>query len=242
MPISRAIEFSAPPSNSWTCSKSGGVLSSSRLKKSVLPIMGHPPGILTPESAACSPPQHPTAVSSEKLIMRSMPFERVVERIPKANLSYMENAERETSYKAFLMSQRNSNIEPMTEDAKVRRLADIKARPSRKGFFGSENRLSHIRGYGREDIHDEREGAWKRRRVGHGANSTIKGGDGSLLDGGATTLREVFDLPENAIPMNDGQAELAFRDGTRVNERLPRSRKIFKVGKMFGGELTVRTS
>jgi len=219
MPISRAIEFSAPPSNSWTCSKSGGVLSSSRLKKSVLPIMGHPPGILTPESAACSPPQHPTAVSSEKLIMRSMPFERVVERIPKANLSYMENAERETSYKAFLMSQRNSNIEPMTEDAKVRRLADIKARPSRKGFFGSENRLSHIRGYGREDIHDEREGAWKRRRVGHGANSTIKGGDGSLLDGGATTLREVFDLPENAIPMNDGQAELAFRDGTRVGCR-----------------------
>ncbi|OAL47043.1 hypothetical protein IQ07DRAFT_602485 [Pyrenochaeta sp. DS3sAY3a] len=56
------------------------------------------------------------------------------------------------------------------------------------------------------------------------------------------TLRELLGLPDNAIPMNDGQTELAFRDGTKIKGKLPRPRQIYRVGKLFGGELTVRAS
>lgn len=143
-------------------------------------------------------------------------------------------------YKTILHSQKPS-IETMTEEEKARKIGEIKARPSRKTFFGSEVRLGHVRRYGKKDIHDESDGAWKascsgahddREKVSMDEKTTEK----------AKMLQVTFGLPANAIPMNDGHTELAFRDGTLVNGKLPRSRQIYRVGRLFGGELTVRTS
>lgn len=177
---------------------------------------------------------------SEDLIAPFMPFERAVKRKPQVDLSILRDSKRETSYKAFLQAQ-PSSIEFMTEEEKAKKIAQIKARPSRKQFFGSDYRLGHVRRYGRQDIHDESDGAWipPLRNMHTG---DVKGNGKTTRTFEGPTLREVFDLPEHAIPMNDGQTELAFRDGTKINGRLPRSRQIYKVGKMFGGELTVRAS
>ncbi|KAL6706144.1 hypothetical protein ACN47E_006060 [Coniothyrium glycines] len=133
------------------------------------------------------------------------------------------------------------SIETMTAEAKMKKIAEIKARPSRKSFFGSENRLGHVRWQQRVDIHDESDGAWKPVRAEH---SGIVGDVLGTLDHEESlpTLREIFGLPAITIPMNDGQTELAFRDGTLVNGKLPRSRQLYRAGKLFGGELTIRTS
>jgi hypothetical protein len=129
----------------------------------------------------------------------------------------------------------------MTEEEKARKIAEIKARPSRKKYFGSDHRLAHKRRFGLEDVHDERDGAWKPRRpTTDELHQSAKGVD--MDSEKAQTLRGLFGLPENVIPMNDGFTELAFRDGTLVNGRLPRPRNVYKVGKLFGGELTVRMS
>jgi hypothetical protein len=40
-----------------------------------------------------------------------------------------------------------------------------------------------------------------------------------MTDGNDPSLKEVFSLPNNQIPMNDGQTELAFRDGTLVRTK-----------------------
>jgi hypothetical protein len=156
-------------------------------------------------------------------------------------------------------------LEAMTQTDIDRKVSEIKQRPSRKRFFGPEHRLAHVRRYGRQDIHDESEGAWKQGlydKVKTTAGSTSA--DVGSKDGeGVATVRQLFNLPKNAIPMNSGQTELAFRDGTLVSTlasnlsvskhkrtnlqqqiggKLPRPRQIHKVGKMFGGELTIRTS
>lgn len=136
-----------------------------------------------------------------------------------------------------LQPQQHS-IETMTDAEKAKKIAEIKTRPSRKTYFGSDYRLAHKRRHGLQDIHDESDGAWKP------PNSTNDDAekDKNMEDGEEKrTLRQIFDLPDNMIPMNDGDYELAFRDGTLANGKLPRARKVYRVGKMLGGELTVRT-
>lgn len=106
------------------------------------------------------------------------------------------------------------------------RILEIKQRPSRKRFFGSDHRLAHVRRYGRQDIHDESEAAWKPgpykkvKRTRLDISSTI---DGLERGERVKTVKQLFNLPENAIPMNAGQAELAFRDGTLVSTLLLKS-------------------
>lgn len=130
--------------------------------------------------------------------------------------------------------QEQPSIETMTEDDKQRKIAEIMARPSRKTFFGSDTRLGHIRQRQGMDIHDERDGAWKPKKKTASRNTGSTEEDRSL--------QEIFGLPKEVIPVNDGQTELAFRDATRTNGKLSRSRKLYRVGKLFGGELTTRSS
>ncbi|KAH9876063.1 hypothetical protein J1614_003942 [Plenodomus biglobosus] len=220
--------------------KDTGLPQSIKVIKTVPLEEKHPPVRTADTSEAICVTQVTPVMLPEGLSAPSMPFKRAIERTPQVDLSIIINdSKRETSYEAFLKAQTLS-VDSMTEDQRVAKSAQIKARPSRKQFFGSDHRLGHVRRYGRQDIHDESDGAWKPPRLETGKDLAKRYGSTSMLDG--PTLREVFDLPENAIPMNDGQTELAFRDGTRINGRLPRSRQIYKVGKMFGGEITVRTS
>jgi len=166
------------------------------------------------------------------------PFERSVPRQP-CNLLNSDSNVLEFSRKAAIPAASNPTIDNMTEEEKARKIKEIKARPSRKSYFGSEKRLAHKRRYDLEDIHDERDGAWQApgRTTDNGPHEDHDMDiDGE--DDGHRTLRKVFNLPYNMIPVNDGQTELAFKDG----EKGKRSRTMFKVGKMFGGELTVRTS
>ncbi|KAF1835074.1 hypothetical protein BDW02DRAFT_579049 [Decorospora gaudefroyi] len=131
------------------------------------------------------------------------------------------------------------SIETMTPAEKASKIAEIRARPSRKTFFGSDYRLAHVRRYGRQDIHDESDGAWKKPTKKE--KDSRSSGEKAGVKHDTRTLRGIFGLPTNAVPMNDGQ-ELAFRDGTLINGKLPRSRQTYRVGKMFGGELTTRLS
>jgi hypothetical protein len=160
---------------------------------------------------------------------------------------------------------RTPPLEAMTQTDIDQKISEIKQRPSRKKFFGPEHRLAHVRRYGRQDIHDESDGAWKPELCGK--VKTLAGSHSPAIVSEdreeVATVRQLFDLPRNAIPMNTGQTELAFRDGTlvsildfnpsvlkrkctnleqQVGGKLPRPRHIHKVGKMFGGELTIRTS
>lgn len=220
--------------------KDAGQPQSIRVTKTVPLEDNHQPVRTVDTSEAICVTQVTPVLLAEGLSTPSMPFERAIERTPQVDLSIIINdSKRETSYEAFLKAQTLS-VDSMPEDQRAAKIAQIKARPSRKQFFGSDHRLGHVRRYGRQDIHDESDGAWKPPQLETRSDLSKRGGSTSMLDG--PTLREVFDLPENAIPMNDGQTELAFRDGTRINGRLPRSRQIYKVGKMFGGEITIRTS
>jgi hypothetical protein len=169
----------------------------------------------------------------------SIPFERSVPRQASGLLHLNQNVKRETTFEAALAASSQPSIETMTDDEKAQKIAEIIARPSRKKYFGSDHRLAHKRRHGLADIHDERHDAWKPPRPKMDGNMED---DVDMDKGEARTLRETFDLPDNMIPMNDGQTELAFRDGTLVNGRLPRPRNVYKVGKLFGGELTVRMS
>ncbi|RMZ66065.1 hypothetical protein GMOD_00005132 [Pyrenophora seminiperda CCB06] len=147
-------------------------------------------------------------------------------------LSKSPEPERETSFYRVQTDCIKQSIERMTLEEKARKIVEIQSRPSRKRIFGPDHRLAHVLREQRQDIHDESGGAWKPNFTSMKEKQTRRG-ERSLL--------EAFDLPENAIPMNDGQ-ELAFRDGTLLNGRLQRPRQIYRVGKVFGSELTTRHS
>ncbi|KAI0579744.1 Transcription factor Forkhead/HNF3 family [Pyrenophora tritici-repentis] len=134
---------------------------------------------------------------------------------------------RESSFHRMRTRRIEPSIETMTPEEKATKIADIQARPSRKKLFGS-HRLGHVLKYGRQDIHDESDGAWK---------PNLRSEKEKRLLQEERSLQEIFNLPQNPVPMNDGQ-ELAFRDGALLNGRLPRPRQIYRVGKMFGGGLT----
>ena len=117
-------------------------------------------------------------------------------------------AERETSFHRVQPRCMKQSIETMTPEEKATKIAEIQARPSRKRFFGPDYRLAHVLRQGRQDIHDESDGAWDPKFTSEKEKRRLWEGQ---------SLREIFNLPENAVPMNDGQ-ELAFRDGTLVSK------------------------
>jgi hypothetical protein len=145
----------------------------------------------------------------------SNPFERSKRRQPLRTLEFALDANKVTSYRETLAWPQQPSIETMTEAGKAKKIAEIKTRPSRKRYFGSDHRLAHKRRHNLEDIHDERDGAW--RPCATSENRPGVDDDVNMGDDEKRTLREVFDLPANMIPMNDGHTELAFRDGTRVS-------------------------
>lgn len=128
-----------------------------------------------------------------------------------------------TSFRELDASIVPPSIDSMTEEEIGQKIAEIKARPSRKKFFGQENKLAHKRRHKLVDIHDERDGAWRnphaKTLTTH--SDTDKTSDTSLDtdvdEDESQTLRQLFNLPEHIIPMNDGHTELAFRDGTLVS-------------------------
>jgi hypothetical protein len=189
-----------------------------------------------------SPHQQPATRAKEIKIDKSfMPFERSMPRKPINLLSSDHDIACYTESGYTMPPNPQVSIETMSEVEKAIKIAQIRARPSRKTFFGSQNRLAHKRQHNLDDIHDERDSAWK-APVTTAEESTARCMDIDVDDAGSRTLRQVFNLPTNMIPVNDGKTELAFKDGDKVGGRSARSRTIYKVGKMFGGELTVRTS
>lgn len=142
-----------------------------------------------------------------------MPFERAVSRT-RPRITSEQVVQRKTSSQTILLQNHSFSVESMTGPEKLAKIAEIKARPSRKKFFGSDYRLWHVRRYGRHDIHDESDGAWRPKAAS--VDTEPKGRTKGQHDSRGQTLREAFDLPEHVIPMNDGQAELAFRDATLV--------------------------
>lgn len=146
-----------------------------------------------------------------------MPFVRPTSRQPRNPFSSDPNIKRETSFHNVMLHEGKSSDETMTLVEKAKKIAEIKARPSRKTFFGPDYRLAHVRRYMRQDIHNESDGAWKPQCFSDNEKERLLNEDFGMKDGGAVrSLKQVFGLPENAIPMNDGQTELAFRDGTLV--------------------------
>jgi hypothetical protein len=116
------------------------------------------------------------------------------------------------------------SIDNMTEAEKAQKISEIKARPSRKKYFGSNHRLVHKLRHNLADIHDESDGAWKPQSTTNEPQPSLsRDDDGDTNEEDSRTLRQVFDLPDNIIPMNDGYTELAFRDGTLVSPDVWRS-------------------
>ncbi|KAH8701468.1 hypothetical protein GQ44DRAFT_778591 [Phaeosphaeriaceae sp. PMI808] len=177
----------------------------------------------------------------ENIDMAFMPFERSKPCRRTRALAFDSNSSQKASSLGTHPRALHSSIEAMTDVEKAHKIAEIKARSPRKRYFGSDHRLWHKRRHNLQDIHDERNGAWKRPSMMN-KPKTRKEHDVHEGNEDYRTLRQVFDLPDNIIPMNDGQGELAFRDAVMVNGILPRPRNIYKVGKMFGGKLTVRAA
>jgi hypothetical protein len=129
---------------------------------------------------------------------------------------YASGIKRETSFHCVYPHDTHPSIEMMTAEEKARKVAEIRARPSRKDLFDSNQRLAHVRRYRRQDIHDESDGAWKPQSAGAKEN-LIEEDTIAKNCNEPRSLREVFNLPANAVPMNDGN-EMAFRDGTMVSQ------------------------
>lgn len=168
-----------------------------------------------------------------------MPFERSTPRRLFHLLDPDRGITQGTTHENAMLPYPAISVETMSKAEKAEKIKQIKGRPSRKTYFGSGHRLAHKRRHNLDDIHDERKGAWK-PSVTTAGGMTNQAMD--LDDESNRTLRQVFNLPDKMIPVNDGQTELAFKDGTQVGGRSARSRTMYKVGKMFGGELTISTS
>lgn len=177
-------------------------MSASSLRRS-----GAPDAIKHPQS-------RDIAKQAERTDKSFNPFERSNPRQPLRILATL-GTEKFYSYHETLTRPLLPSIETMTEAEKANKIAEIKARPSRKKYFGSDYRLAHKRRHGLDDIHDERDGRWKACATEE--NRPVTDQDIDMSEDENQTLRTIFDLPDNMIPMNDGYTELAFRDGTKVS-------------------------
>lgn len=145
-----------------------------------------------------------------------MPFERSRKHQSLRALQSALGVSRERKIQDVVVLAQQA-VDSMADVEKARKIAEIKARPSRKKYFGSNYKLAHKRRYGLQDIHDEREGAWTPSPIpNHNRLEAEK--DIDMNDENAQTLREAFELPDKVIPMNDGYTELAFRDGALVSQ------------------------
>jgi hypothetical protein len=148
-----------------------------------------------------------------------MSIKRPVSPQPTQTLDPELAVKRAATFKDARAAGVEPSIDSMTEAEKAQKIAEIKARPSRKKYFGSNHRLVHKRRYNLADIHDESDGAWKplQSASDEPQRNLARNDDAETNEEDSRTLREVFDLPNNMIPMNDGYTELAFRDGTLVS-------------------------
>jgi hypothetical protein len=154
--------------------------------------------------------------------MEFMPFQRATPRQHVPTLDTVMNAAKESSFHDICALRPDlRSIDTMTQAEKAQKIAQIKSRPSRKKYFGSDYRLAHKRRHDLADIHDESDGAWIPPRFAMKERHAQRDQDEDMdLDAeGTRSLREVFDLPDNVLPMNDGHTELAFRDGTLVSHQ-----------------------
>ncbi|KAI4936764.1 uncharacterized protein J4E92_001489 [Alternaria infectoria] len=142
------------------------------------------------------------------------PFERATVSRPTRAPSDDLEAQRGTDFRSAYSPNTVPSIETMTSEEKAAKIEEIKARPSRKQFFGANWRLAHVRKYGREDIHDESEGAWKPH---HTTERSTADRNSALNDRDENqSLLQVFNLPTNTRPFSDGN-ELVFRNTTLVS-------------------------
>jgi hypothetical protein len=155
----------------------------------------------------------PPLSTQSKLSPKFMPFERRGSRLSVSALHDDLKMERDTTLPTT-HARAQPPADAMSEADQAQKIAEIKARPSRKQYFGSDHRLAHKRWRGLDDIHDECDGAWKRRVSDE--KQPEQDEDTTMDDEDVRTLKEAFGLPDNMIPMNDGPFELAFRDGTLV--------------------------
>ena len=197
--------------------RSSGVHHMKGAKKSALTL---PSSISTNRhpkpNVATKRPRPKSQITQDVKNMAFMPFERSKPRQPLRTLDFDLSHKRKADFPSTSVQFQQTCIETMTEAEKVQKIVEIEARPSRKKYFGSDHRLAHKRRYGLQDIHDERDGAWRPSCFVTDENEPRADQDVDMNDEGSRTLREIFDLPDYMIPMNDGRTELAFRDGTLV--------------------------
>ncbi|KAF2471609.1 uncharacterized protein BDR25DRAFT_342328 [Lindgomyces ingoldianus] len=214
------------------------------------PVFSHVmPGSMDADSQKPKPSQQIRANNSTSLSSRasreaddsdfSLGFEK--QRI--INLDLGPDVRLETDfYKAFPEFLWPS-IEYMTQVEIEQKIEEIRKRPSRKARFGKPLALARSH---RLDVHDELADSRKRFRPATSAQTLplpfgkkkTQNSDVELQpsEEGGDTFKDVFNFPKNPIPIvHDGQ--LAFRDGTLVNSKLPRSRVVYKVGRFFAGDL-----
>ncbi|KAI4919435.1 hypothetical protein J4E90_001569 [Alternaria incomplexa] len=142
------------------------------------------------------------------------PFERAtVSRLTRAPVDDLE-AQRGTDFRSAYSPNIAPSIETMTSEEKAAKIEEIKARPSRKQFFGANWRLAHVRKYGREDVHDESDGAWKSHHTTEGSMADRNSAPNDRDEN--QSLLQVFNLPTNTRPFSDGN-ELVFRNTTLVS-------------------------
>lgn len=142
-------------------------------------------------------------------------LERTTPRHFPETLTLDFNTLRVANYDILPAISHKSPSETMTDAEKAQKIAEIKSRPSRKSYFGSDHKLEHKRRHRLADIHDEG-GSWKffARKAGVADKYGIADVDLDAEKGGPT-LRELLNLPEKTIPMNVDK-DIAFRDATLV--------------------------
>ena len=143
------------------------------------------------------------------------PLERSVSPQPLATYPDL-GIKRVSNYQDIFVDNQHRPDETMAEEEIEQKVAQIKSRPSRKSYFGKDQKLAHKQRYNLANIHDESDGAWKPSALQVDEHDTGKGTEVPIEGEDARSLKELFDLPTNAIPMNNGDSELSFRDGTLV--------------------------
>ncbi|KAF2262290.1 hypothetical protein CC78DRAFT_322624 [Lojkania enalia] len=136
------------------------------------------------------------------------------------------------------------SIDTMTQEEIDKKIEEIKKRPSRKATFGK--RLAFARTH-RKNVHDEISDSWQAKFAALRKQTLpLPPKDDKERDKEAVTrqdvtktvdLKELLNLPKNPIPIiYEGQ--LAFRDGTLVNGKLPPPSVVYKVGETSDEDIT----
>jgi hypothetical protein len=126
---------------------------------------------------------------------------------------------------------KKGSAESMTQEEVYRKIEEIKKRPSRKAMFGQ---LLTTARYQQKDVHNEHEdeqGRFASIASGKLQGSQVHGDSNSVTreESQSGSPYAILSLPERPKAIiYDGQ--LAFRDGTLVNGKLPRAKTVYKFG------------